>query len=209
MTKQTIGFIVVALVIGALIGFVFHPAARPIIKLGGASGLNSLLLIPSTVGGDTYSLAVATSSGSILYQIDMAGNTSSSASTNLTGLTTIGNLGTSTFNGEVTLGNCVSSPFNLPAISPYAYNIVGVGQSYVSTTVTSTWGLNTVSPGDMLLTSWTPATGTTQNSLMAQGITLSSEPVSNGTSTIVGFTNTRNVTSTAINGGVLKVCYFD
>ena len=103
------------------------------------------------------------------------------------------------FQNEVTLGNCGTASYTIPALSP-ALSAVGLGARYTTTSVTVTGS----ALGDMALV----AVNSTTQPLAFYGVTARAEIVSANTA-VVEFSNPTNVTSTAITTSTLKVCYFD
>lgn len=105
--------------------------------------------------------------------------------------------GTSTFRGEITLGNCGTLSYTIPALSPrLATNATG----YVSTTV----AVPGAALGDVALVSNNSST----NALSEYGI-VADASISAAAIATVMFSNVTNVTSTAVTTSTITVCYFD
>ena len=98
-----------------------------------------------------------------------------------------------TVSGEVTLSNCGSATFSIPAIG---------GPTSTASTSVSVAG---ASEGDVALVAYDAPSATT--TLSKYGITMFGDATSSAI--IVSFTNNSNVPTPPISSGTITACYFD
>lgn len=103
--------------------------------------------------------------------------------------------------GEISLAGdiCGTASYAIPAIP--GIGTVTAGQNVVTTTVS----LAGLAIGDLAIVSWQPASAT--GTLFGSGLTASVEASSSVA--VVSFVNHLVGSSTAINAGTIRVCYFD